>query len=144
MAKVDGVIEATGRGREEWFALLDEWGAAGRPYREIAAWLTGTHDLSKWWAQKLIVEYEQARGLRSPGARSNGTFEVTASKTVAAPLDEIYEAFVDVRKQKRWLKDGTMSLRTSRNGRSARFDWSDGATKVNVHFVEKGPAKAAV
>ena len=61
--------------------MLDAWGAAGRPYREIADWLTGQHDLSNWWAQKLIVEYEQARGLRPPGVRPDGTFEVSASKT---------------------------------------------------------------
>jgi hypothetical protein len=54
--------------REEWFAVLDQWGAAGRPYREIASWLTGEHGLSAWWAQKLIVEYEQARGIRGQGA----------------------------------------------------------------------------
>src|SRR5687768_10137378 len=27
---------STGRDRGEWFAVLDEWGAGGRPYREIA------------------------------------------------------------------------------------------------------------
>ena len=30
----------TGHDRAFWFAELDAWGAAGRPYREIADWLT--------------------------------------------------------------------------------------------------------
>jgi uncharacterized protein DUF4287 len=64
MSMIDGVQRSTGRGRGEWFALLDAWGASGRRYREIADWLMGEHDLSRWWAQNLIVEYEQARGLR--------------------------------------------------------------------------------
>jgi len=29
------IRERTGRGWEEWFELLDEWGAADRPHREI-------------------------------------------------------------------------------------------------------------
>lgn len=144
MARTDGVKRATGRAREEWFALLDEWGAAGRQFREIAHWLMSEHDLSRWWAQKLIVEYEQARGLRPAGVRPDGTFEVGASKTVAAPVDRVFEAFVNARKRGRWLRDGKMSLRTSQPGRSARFDWEDGSTRVNVDFVDRGPSRSTV
>src|SRR5918996_3431446 len=98
-----GVRRATGRDRDEWFALLDAWGAAGRPFREIADWLTGEHDLSGWWAQKLIVEYEQARGLRPAGLRPGGTFSVTASKTVGVPVERLFEAFADARLRRSWL-----------------------------------------
>jgi hypothetical protein len=141
---MSGVRRATGRDREEWFALLDEWGATSRPYREIADWLTGEHDLSKWWAQKLIVEYEQARGVRPPGMRPDGTFEVTASKTVAVPVERLFDAFVNAGRRKKWLRDGRMSLRTSQPDHSARFDWEDGSTRVNVDFAGKGPSKATV
>ena len=91
-ASVDGVRKATGRTRAEWFAELDGWGAAGRPYREIAAWLSGAHGLSRWWAQKLIVEYEQERGVRPPNVRRDGSFEIGASKTVAVPVDRVLQA----------------------------------------------------
>jgi hypothetical protein len=141
---MNGVQRATGRDRDAWFALLDEWGATGRPYREIADWLTGEHDLSKWWAQKLIVEYEQARGVRPPGVRRDGTFEVTASKTVAVPVERLFDAFVDTRRRRKWLTDGRMSLRVSQPGRSARFGWEDGSTLVSVEFAGKGPTKATV
>jgi hypothetical protein len=144
MAMSDGVTKATGRGRQEWFALLDEWGAPGRPYKEIAAWLTTEHGLSKWWAQKLIVEYEQDRGIREPGVRRNGTFEVGASKTVAVPRDKLFDAFVDARRRARWLTDGKMRLRASEPHRSARFDWEDGESRVAVAFEAKGPRKSTV
>lgn len=143
MSTNEGVRRATGRSRDEWFEALDGWGAPGRPYRAIAGWLT-EQGLSKWWAQKLVVEYEQERGLREPGVRRGGTFEVTASKTVPVPVDRLYAAFVDGRRRRSWLTDGTMSLRTSRPGRSARFDWADGTTRVSVDFAAKGPAKATV
>jgi hypothetical protein len=37
-----------------------------------------------------------------------------------------------------------MSLRTSQSGRTARFNWKDGSTRVNVSFEEKGPSKSTV
>ena len=62
--------------------------AVGRPYREIAQWLTDQHGVSAWWAQKIAVEYEQERGVRDPGAGPDGTFAAGASKTVAAAAGE--------------------------------------------------------
>lgn len=144
MPQMDGVQRATGRTRGEWFALLDRWGARGRPYKEIAGWLTTKHELSKWWAQKLIVEYEQARGVREPGVRRNGTFEVTASKTVGVPCDRLFHAFVDARRRRRWLTDGRMRLTASQPGRAAHFEWEDGRSRVTVSFEDKGSSKAGV
>ncbi len=144
MRRIDAVRRATGRDRDEWFALLDAWGAAGRQYREIADWLTGEHDVSRWWAQKLIVEYEQARGLRPPGVRPDGTFAVNASKTVAVPVKRLFDAFVDPELRERWLPGAVMRERTSQLGRSARFDWEDGSTRVNVDFIDKGRLKSMV
>lgn len=144
MPKTSGVKRATGRERDEWFTLLDKWGAAGRPYREIAAWLTGTHEVSKWWAQKLIVEYEQERGLRPPGVRPDGSFEVSASRTIGVPVGRLFDSFVDAYRRSRWLTDGKMTLRTSQPDQSAAFEWEDGRSRVNVGFTDKGPAKSTV
>ena len=61
--------------------------------------------------------------------RPDGTFEVSASKTVAVPVKRLFDALVNARQRKKWLTDGKMSLRTSQPGRSARFDWEDGSTR---------------
>ena len=145
MAKggASGVERATGRDRPEWFALLDDWGAAGRPFREIADWLKTEHGLSHWWAQKLIVEYEQARGLRPAGVRPDGTFSVTASKTVHVPVARLFEAFTDARLRRRWLPDAQLRKRTADQPRSARFDSGDG-TRVNATFLAQGKGKSQV
>ena len=143
MAKEETVRAATGHTRAEWFVKLDKWGAPGRPYREIAEWLTDKNGVSKWWAQKIIVEYEQERGLRDPGVRKDGTFEVSASKTVSVPVDQLFDAFVDGRRRKRWLPESRLSLRDSQPGRSARFDWADGASRVSVSFIDKGSSKSS-
>ena len=134
---------AAGRTYDEWFTLLDRWGAPGRPYREIAGWLTGEHDLSTWWAQKLIVEYEQARGLRPPGVRPDGTFTAGASKTVAVAVERLYAAVVDPVERDRWLPGADLRERTARPHRSARFDWGDG-TRVAVTFQARGADRSTV
>ncbi|HEX2239621.1 MAG TPA: DUF4287 domain-containing protein [Actinomycetota bacterium] len=143
MAKAETVRKATGRYQQEWYELLDGWGAPGRPYREIATWLTSEHGLSRWWAQKLIVEYEQDRGLRDPGARRNGSFEVGASKTVSAPLADLFAAFVDGRKRRSWLPEGKLTLQRSESPNSARFEWNS-SSQVKVTFTKKASSKATV
>ena len=138
-----GMRRATGRDRAEWFEVLDQWGAAGRPYREIADWLAAEHRLSKWWAQKLIVEYEEARGLRDPGIRRDGTFEVGASKTVAAPVERLFAAFAEAKVRGRWLP-GVTVRDASGVGEPLRFDWKDGASRVVASFTAGGKGKSQV
>jgi len=135
---------STGRDRGEWFAVLDDWGAGGRPYREIADWLTVEHGVSAWWAQKLIVEYEQARGLRDAGVRPDGTFAGGASKTIAVPVQRLFDALVDASLRERWLPGVALRQRTSQTGRSARFDWDDDTSRVNVTFGALGDGKSQV
>jgi hypothetical protein len=137
------IRQRTGRGWEEWFDLLDEWGAAKRPHREVARWVAeqlGIVPLA-WEAQAVTVSYERARGGRAVGERSDG-FAITASKTVAVPVDRLYEAFVDESLRERWLPDGKLRERTATKPKSARFDWDDGSTRVSVGFVERDDAKS--
>jgi hypothetical protein len=130
-----GALErTTGRDRQGWFAVLDEWGAAGRPYREIADWLTGEHGLSDWWAQKLIVEYEEARGVRAAGVRRDGTFEVGASKVINVDIERVRAAFVDPTARERWLRDARLQPRDPSTETRLRFDWADGS-RIVVNLV---------
>lgn len=137
---------ATGRDYADWFGALDAWGAAGRPYPEIAGWLTGDHGVSDWWAQKLIVEYEQARGVRDPGARRDGTFSGGASKAIAANADRIFEAFADPGLRERWLPGVDLRERPTRAAGSRRFDWLADGTRISVTVAptSAGTAQVAV
>jgi hypothetical protein len=141
----DAVIQAnTGKRWDEWFAVLDRWGAVERPHAEIARWVGTEHGVGGWWAQGVTVAYEQARGLRAPGQRRGGLFEVNASKTVAVPVERLYEAFIDPDLRERWLPGATMEVRTTRPGRSIRANWDDGSTRLVVDFTAKGEAKSQV
>ena len=139
----EAIRRRTGRGWEEWFDLLDEWGAADRTHTEIARWVAEEHAIKGWDAQAVTVSYERASGRRAVGEHSDG-FSITASKTVAVPVDRLYEAFVDESLRERWLPGGQLRVRTASKPKSARFDWGDGETRVNVGFTAKGEAKSTV
>jgi hypothetical protein len=141
----DDVLRAnTGRAWDEWFALLDRWGAAERPHPEIARWLNQEQGVPGWWAQGVTVGYEQARGLRAPGQRRGGLFEVNASKTVAVPVDRLYEAFMDPGLRERWLPGVKLEVRAAKPGTSIRANWADGTTRLVIAFTARGDAKSQV
>lgn len=137
------IAVVTGKPWDAWFAVLDQWGARGRSHRETAAYLMNEQGVAGWWAQTITVFYQRARGLRLKHQQADG-FTVYASKTVAVSAEVAFDAFVNARTRRRWLTDGTMTLRTSQPGRTARFNWGDGATRVLVSFDAKGAAKTAV
>jgi len=137
----EAILRATGRGWEEWFDLLDAWGAVERPRTEMLRWIGDEHEIRGWGAQAVTINYERARALRAVGEHADG-FAITASKTVAVPVTRLYEAFVDEAERARWLPHGELRTRTASKPRSARFDWGDGASRVNVAFMAKGEAKS--
>ncbi|MBV8991784.1 MAG: hypothetical protein JO372_24770 [Solirubrobacterales bacterium] len=141
----EAIRERTGRGWEEWFSMLDAWGAGERPHREIARWIAeqqGVEPLA-WNAQAVAGSYELARGLREVGEKEDG-FAVTASRTIAVPVDRLYDAFAEGSLRRRWLPDDELRERTATRPKSVRFDWGDGDTRVNVTFLPKGEGRSAV
>ena len=139
----DRVREKTGRSWRAWFGVLDRWGARSRSNAETVSFLVNEHRVPAWWAQTISTWYQRTRGMRLKHQQADG-FTVYASKTIAVPVDVVFDAFVDPRSRRKWLVDGTMRLRTSQPRRTARFDWGGGPTRVGVSFEGKGPSKATV
>ena len=139
------IRERTGRGWEEWFDLLDDWGAAERTHREIARWVADRLGIGPlvWDAQAISSSYERARGLRAVGETEEG-FAVSATRTVAVPVERLFDAVVDESRRRSWLPDGELSERTATRPKSARFDWGDGETRVHVVFDSKGEEKSTM
>ena len=129
------IRERTGRGWEEWFDLLDEWGAAALSHRDIARRVAAELGIDPlaWSAQAITMSFERSRGLRAVGQRADG-FAVTAQKTVAVPVERLFDAFADDR----------LCERTATRPRSARFDWDGGDSRVNVTFAAKSGASSLV
>jgi hypothetical protein len=139
------IRQRTGRGWEEWFDLLDEWGAADRTHREIARWVADQLGIGPlvWDAQAITSSYERARGLREVGETEQG-FAVSATRTVAVPVERLFDAVVDESRRRSWLPDEQLRERTATRPRSARFDWGDGTSRVIVAFDAKGEQKSTM
>jgi hypothetical protein len=84
-----------------------------------------------------------SRGLPAPGQHQNG-WAVTASKTIAVPVERLFEAFEDDAVRERWLPGAKLRLRTATAPRTARFDWENGSTRVAVGFARLAEAKSRV
>ena len=135
-------VSEPGAGWEEWFELLDEWGAADRSHREIARWLAEQQASTRWRGTcrrsppatsrpaACVRSARRTTASRSPPrgrwrCRSSGCTRLW-SRTARAD----------------WLPDGRLSERTATRPKSARFDWGGGDTRVNVTFLAKGEAKS--
>jgi hypothetical protein len=69
---------------------------------------------------------------------------MTASKTVGVPAERLYDAVVDETLRAGWLPDGQLAERTATRPKSARFDWGEGPTRVNVTFLARGENKSTI
>jgi hypothetical protein len=49
---------------QDWFEILDKYGARKQGHMQSAKYLREKHRLSNWWAQAVTIRYEWERGLR--------------------------------------------------------------------------------
>ncbi|WP_306367474.1 hypothetical protein [Nocardiopsis sp. CC223A] len=138
----EAVRERTGRGYDEWFAVLDAWGATGRTHKEIAAHLVREQGVAGWWAQSLTVAYEQERGMRAPGQRRDG-YSASASKTVRAPMEEVFAALSKKDVRERWLAGPGLTVRSDNPPKRVTADLGDG-TRVVFYLTAKDPDRVSV
>ena len=139
------VLPQTGKTMEEWFAVLDKKGASSIPHSEIFALtgkLKGLSELNEWNRNLLTTSYGWSRGLKERGEKESG-FEISVSKTVNAPLNQLYRAFADEALRKKWLKE-KITIRKATENKSARVTWADGASSLSIDFYEKGTHKSQI
>lgn len=146
-AKIAGITtpaveKATGRSWADWFEVLDGAGAKSWPHAEIAQWLQKKHRVNDWWSQMVTVGYEQITGRRVKNQKTDG-FEISVSKTIAAPVAVAFEAWKDAAIRERWLPRTPLSVRKATPHKSIRILWPDDTT-LSVNFWPKGPLKCQV
>ena len=139
----EAVRQGSGKGWDEWFRILDGWGGTSRAHREISEYLHREHGVRGWWTQSVAAGYERARGMRALHQVATG-FQVTVSKTFPVGVVDLCLAFEDAGRRRRWLEARTLKLRTSQPGKSARYDFRDGTSRVNAYFTSKGRGKSTL
>jgi hypothetical protein len=137
----EAVRNGTGRGWNEWFAILDAAGAVSWKHRDIARWVAAQYGISGWWAQGVTVGFERARGLRAQHERPSG-FSLSVTKTINVPTERLHTAFADARERKAWL-DRAVGVSSGTPPRTINLAWDDGS-RVAVRFESRGSAKSQV
>jgi len=138
----EAVAAKTGRNWRQWFAILDREGARKKSHQEIVAVLSKKCDVGSWWQQMVAVSYEQAKGLRARHEKPEG-FQITRSKTIAATVGDVFEAWGNTRKRAQWLPGSRLTIRKATENKSLRITWGDG-TMIEVGFFSKGAGKTQI
>ena len=138
----EAVRSKTGKDWSEWFDILDAAGAAAMSHKEIVAYLNQEHGVGPWWQQMVAVSYEQARGLRDRHEMPGG-YQISRSKTIAAPVSALYDAWQDEATRQSWLGDAPLTIRKATENKTLRITWDD-ETSVDVSFYPKGEHKTQV
>ena len=141
-ASDEAVCGATGKHWSEWFAILDEQGAARMQHARIARLVGERYDASHWWAQTIAVEYERERGLREVNQASRG-YQVSVSRTLPAPAEELFAVWEDGRRRFAWL-GAVMKVRKATPNTSMRLETGGAGSDLSVHFYPKDKSRCQV
>lgn len=139
----EAVKAKTGKVWAAWFKILDAAGAKKMKHMEIARHLYEKHKMPGWWSQMVANEYEQAHGLRETHQTCDGDFATGVSRTLAAPLSKVYNAWANDKARRSWLKGDRMEITTATKNISIRAKW-DKTTRVSIMFYGKGTGKSRV
>lgn len=103
-------IKSTGHDLEYWFKVLDKFGKANG-HTKAAEYLYSEHQVQAWHAQMITVTWERSRGLRQENQSCTGTFQVSVSRSIAAPVEWIVDVINDAKTRKQWLRSASPALR---------------------------------
>jgi hypothetical protein len=141
----EAIRRGTGRDWYEWCAIFDARDGTTLTHAELARIAHEENpEMSGWWAQGVALGYERIRGMRVLNQDSTGSFRMSASKTIAVPVDRLYEAWADEATRDQWIEPGTLNWRTGQPGRSARLDFTPAGTIISATFLDTGPGKSSV
>ena len=138
----EAVAAKTGKTWAQWCVALDRDGARSMSHKEIVATVAKKYRIGPWWQQMVTVGYEQSRGLRAKHEKPMG-FEISRSKTLNAPVSEIFEAWGNVRRRAAWLPGEKPAVRKATENKSLRITWTDG-TNVEVMLYPKAAGRTQV
>ena len=139
----EAVAKKTGKNWVMWFRILDEAVGRDQSHQEIVNFLGQKHKLDGWWCQMIANAYEQHIGRRKKHEMAGG-FEISVSKTLPVPIEELYLAFYDANMRSKWLEDSDIGYSTANENKNLRGPWVDGKTRISIDFYAKGVDKTQV
>lgn len=142
--RIKPIERATNRSWDAWLDLLDAVGAKDLSHQDIASKvheeLEGTMDSAGWWAQSVAVAYEHHIGRRVPGQRSDGTFQLSVSRSTVLGVEELMARWSDYAASSDTV--GALLAEPSRiSGTERRMTWRAKAVDGSSVLVTSEPKK---
>jgi uncharacterized protein YndB with AHSA1/START domain len=161
----DGTCRAkTGKTLTQWYGELDRLGGLAKGRRDLVEAIYDATGKDVWWSTTIVIEYERAKGQTEKDGRPTG-YSICSTKTIAAPLDQVFAAFGDAGQLDHWLgartkvdfKDGGSfenadgdrgTFKKIRANKDIKLTWEHAelapGTSVEVQFADKGKGKTGV
>jgi hypothetical protein len=138
----DRILEATGRGWDEWCSMIDGQPGRDAGHTAIAAHLVEHHGVDGWWAQTVTVGYERIRGIRLKYQVADGTFTAGKSKTVGIDNELLRKMLLVDRAD---LFPGfETELRSKPESRNVRIAIGPGTAEFSLEPTRDGRTKVTV
>ncbi len=125
----EAVRAATGRGWDEWCAVIDE-----HPVREGGHTAIAEHvrsmGIDAWWAQGVTVGYERIRGLRLPYQNHDGTFTANRTKTITVDAAALRAVLLDDTDRAVLFPAFDTALRSRPSSKNVRLSIGDSTVEI--------------
>lgn len=135
----DEVIrDNTGRGWDEWRALIEGWPGHEEGHGAVASWLQDEHGVPGWWAQALTVGWERISGRRLPHQMADGTFTANRSATITTDPDALREMLLDEQDRARLFPGLDPELRSRPTSKNVRLGLGGGVAELAMAPKDDG------
>ena len=159
----EAATAATGKTLDQWFAELDKVDGLKLGRRAINNQLY-EQKVDPWWCATIAVEYEKHHDVRKKDGLYEGYF-VCATKTIAAPPADVFQAWSSDKELSSWFGGGTKaqvkdggafqnkdgdkgSFLRVRQNKDIRMTFENSGlsapTQVDVQFQDKGKGKTGL
>ena len=149
--RIAPIERATNRSWDKWLAFMESVGGQHLSHKDLAlkayGELEGTLEQAGWWAQSVAVAYEHHIGRRIPGQRSDGTFQLSVSRSTALGLEDLmgrWRDFAHTNAAVQDLLDGPARI----SGTDRRMTWraraADGSSIIVTSELKKSGTASIV
>ncbi len=154
----EAVKKATGKNWEEWFKILASIKASKMPHKDIVLWImdkgliksgwpAGRSFNEGWWAQSLVVGYEEKIGRRVWGQKTTGNYEVSIGKSLDGTPDEAFKTWENLVKNKKEFNKvkikGDFRTSITKEWRYWKVDLANGS-RVYANIGPKGDNQSSL
>lgn len=140
----DAVLEATGRGWDDWCDLIDAWPGHDESHGAVVDHLQQIHGLTSWWAQSVTVGWERITGRRLPYQQADGRFAAARTKTVTVDGAALRQLLLDADGREALFAGLSTELRSRPTSKNVRVAMEEGVAEIAIQPRGNGRVRVAV